>query len=1123
MPLQLVLGEAGSGKSEYCIQKALLCEQKKKRVIMIVPEQYSHQGETAFLKQRGYIHDDFLVTSFGRLAKKMIGSSGISRKSLDQAGKAMLTLKAANRCKGKLQFFHTFLENRGYLQLFADAISEFKKGQVTPEMLTSAAAKTKDTSFAARLSDLGLIYETYNKLLSDTAADGDDDLTLAASLCFDSDYIKNAEIFIDEFYRFTQNELAFIGACLAIGVSVTVSLCMPEFCAANSVFQSVAATKKALELAAKDNCAKILAPVVLRKSARYLSDELSHLSQALAKKNLCWETPPSDITLSIAKGKYEEVTAAAAALRRYVAETDASYRDIAVITGDYDGYSDLIQTIFPLYDIPVFADTRQDFLSHPIVLYLFSIFDLLNGITTKRVVTYMKSGFTEITEHEAFRLENFALSTALEYGDWLSDSRFLQKADSVFARQEETLCDNGEMLDVKNRLLAPILALKERMLSSKTIADRIASLVSFLEETRLREKIDQRIADFRAENQLRLADDFAEVYNILIETLQTMVQLLGSENAGISAIRAILEAGLAQKSIGVIPSVCDHVAFGDLNRSVIKNVRALFVLGANDGLFPPLPATNQLLSDSEREFLLGQNIYVTPDTKKRIADGEFSVYSAVTLCREKLYISYPIADDNGGGLRPAMFVAKLKRIFPLLSPICDLSSEEPLPQLTVASRQSAYTYVLTHMRHLSENKLANALYETLQKDERYGTRLCRAEQFLSYKNAPGSLSKDTVSRLYGDNLYGSVSRFERFAACPFSFFVEYGLKAKERKVLKVEAPDIGSLLHEIIERFSAEMIQQKKSFKTITQEEQKAITDEIIDNMFSGMFIKNIYGAGRLDALKKRLKSLVAKSVWAICRHVAMGKFEPAAFEVAFDKNGELPPVTVPLPDGGSVTMRGRIDRIDTFTHNGSLYLKVIDYKSGSKGYSLADIVNGTTLQLAVYMVAATEGFSKNNNQNTDFGGMFYFRLDDPVAEQLPNAEMQTDTLKVFKMSGLSSDDPSVIRAIDEEFSGWSFVIPVYAKTDGSISKTQSKVASAAQFDALKRHIKHTLSKIGQEIMEGNVAISPIKNGKSTPCSYCKYITICGFDPDMHRYRKAEHFTSDEEIWEKIQEDKNQK
>ena len=1118
MSLQFVLGRSGSGKSEYCIKKALQAKSEKKRVIMIVPEQYSHQGESAFLKESGYIHDDFLVISFGRLAKKLIAGSGISRKALDRAGKAMLTLKAVNQCKNKLKFFHSSAEGQGYLRLFADAISEFKKGQVAPEHLFSAAEKAPDPLFSARLYDLAYIYEAYNQLLSGSITDTDDDLTLAASLCFDSTYIKDAEIFIDEFYRFTQNELTLIAAFLSVGANVTITLCMPSSILPYSVFQSVYRTKKALEQAAESVGVDIKDAVVLEQSARYLSQELSRLEYTLSQKIVPWENTTADISVSVFKGKYEEVVALAAAIRKYVAESGAAYRDIAVITGDYDGYSDLIQSIFPLYDIPIFADTRQDFLGHPIVLYLFSVFDLLGGIRTKRVIAYMKSGFADISDSDAFRLENYALSTALEYGDWLNDSRFLQKANSVFDKEEDA-CDSAELLDIKNRLLAPILSLKEQMGASKTIHDRIKALVSFLEATRLQEKINQRICDFQAQGNLRLADEYGEVYNILIETLHTMTQLLGDESAGVSAIRAILEAGLAQKSIGVIPSVYDHVAFGDLNRSVIKNVRALFVIGANDGIFPPMPTTNALLTDSEREFLLSNGISVTPDTKKRIADGEFSVYGAVTLCREKLHLSYPVADDSGNGLRPAMLIAKLKRIFPKLLVSYDLDADVSQAQNMVASKQSAYTYVLTNMRTLSENKLADKLFKALQNDDVYGPRLHRAEQFLQYQNAAGRLSRNTVSRLYGDNLYGSVSRFERYAMCPFSFFVEYGLKAKERKVLKVEAPDIGSLLHEIIERFSEEMGRQNKSFRTIDAKEQKQITDALIDEMFSVMFIKNIYSAGRLDALKKRLQSLVSKSVWAICRHVAMGKFEPAAFEVAFDKNGELPPVTVPLPDGSTLTMRGRIDRIDTFLHEGTLYLKVIDYKSGSKGYSLADIFNGTTLQLAVYMVAATEGFSATGTADAGFGGMFYFRLDDPVADGAPETETsEADALKVFKMSGLASDNPAVIRAMDDELSGWSCVIPVYLKSDGTISQTQSKTASLAQFDDLKRYIKRTLSKIGQEIMDGNVEISPIKSAKGLPCTYCKYVSVCGFDTSTHRCRRAEQFSSDEEIWEQIRE-----
>lgn len=1116
MSLQFVLGPAGSGKSEYCIKKAAQDETEGKRVLMIVPEQYSHQGESAFLKEKGYIYDDFNVTSFARLAKKMIDDAGLAQQTAGSVGKAMLILKALRACKKKLVFYRSATDKRGYIQLFMDTVSELKKGQVTPEALRSAASETTDRLFAARLTDLSYIYEEYNKLLSGSMSDSDDDLTLMASLCFDSEYIKHAEIYIDEFYRFTQNELFCIEMFLAAGSSVTVSLCMPGARVhANSVFQSVNKTKISLERIAKSAGTRLCPPVVLTGAPRFLSEELAVLEQATAGKRVKPSSAvPNDVSLYIAKGKYEEVVQVAASIKKFVTKTGASYRDIAVIAGDYDGYADLVQSVFPMYEIPVFADTRKSFLSHPIVLYLFSLFELLTGITTKRVIAYMKSGFADITEEEAFRLENYALAGAVEYQDWLDDDRFLRKANSVFDKEDVQTTQNTDMLAVKNRLLTPVMQLKDVLIQSKTVAKRIAALTAFFETTHLQEKIDQKIERFQTIGLLRQADEYADVYGILIDTIDMMADLLGEETIGLSGMRAMLEAGLSQRSIGVIPTVYDQVSFGDLNRSVIKNVRALYLLGVNDGIFPPTPASDAMLSDSEREFLLSKGIAVAPDTKKRIADGEFSVYAAVNICREKLFVSYPVANDEGSGLRPATFVSKLKRIFPELRTINELQAEEQSPETTVASKQSAYTYVLTHMHEMNTNQTAKALFDELMKDEDYSERLFRAQQFAQYTNIAGALSRDTVTRLYGSNLYGSVSRFERYAACPFSFFVEYGLKAKERKVLKVEAPDIGTLLHEVIERFSAEIKKQNKLFRTITLDEQRAITDEIVDKLFGTMFIKNMYGAGRLEALKKRLKSLVSKSIWAICEHIARGDFEPMAFEVHFDKNGDLPPVDVTLPGGFDVTISGRIDRIDTFSHNGNLYLKIIDYKSGKKGYSLADIFNGTTLQLAVYMLAASEGISKKTGEHAGFGGMFYFRIDDPVLDGSPDTEVDSaDALKPFKMSGLASDNTDVIRAMDRDVKGWSAVIPVYLKADGTVSKSQSNTAGVNEIEKLKRYIKNTLSKIGQEIISGKVDICPTKNGKMLPCSYCRYGAVCGFDPDIHPCRKAAVFESDEEIW----------
>lgn len=1112
MSLQFVYGRSGSGKSEYMLKRASILETEGRRILMIVPEQYSHQGESAFLKEKGYICDTFNVTSFARFAKKIIGNVK-NKKTLDSAGKAMMTLKAVSSCRDKLLYYKASCENQGYIKLFMDAISEFKKGGVTPDMLFSASRIAEEKSFSARLNDLALILEEYNKFISYDFLDADDDLILAAGCIKENAEIKETEIFIDEFFRFTQNEIILISSFLAVGASVTISIPMPVCPAKSSVFKSCEYTKDVITKIANDLGAKILPPVILEESKRHKSQELICLEKATSGERVMFDKETKDISLYVAKGRYEEVIYTAAAIRKYVAQNDALFNEIAIITGDYDGYSDLVKSVFEMYDLPIFLDSRREFLSHPIVLYLFSVFDLLSGISTEKVVSYMKSGFADITEDEAFRLENYALSGAIEYNDWLSDERFIRKARGIFSQEQSENKEGEKLVGVKNKLFAPILALKEKITKSKSALSRINAIVSFLDATGFQEKIEKKASDFRKKNMGRNADEYAEVYNILMETLGMMAEVLGDKNIGLSGIRGVLEAGLSQKSIGVIPSVYDSISYGDLNRSVIKNVRALFVLGANDEIFPPMAQTGVLLSDSERDFLNLNGVWVAPNTKKRIADGEFSVYSAVNTPREKLFVSYPVSDDNGTGLRPAMFISKLKRVFPKLKIESDLQNDEQGLEVTVASKQSAYTYLLTHIDKINVDKTITAIYDFLSCDSEYKEKLKTAIAYSKYKNTAGRLSDETIIKLYGNTLYGSVSRFERYSACPFSFFIEHGLKAKERKVLKIEAPDMGSLLHEIIERFSLEIYKRGLSFKTIEMEEQREITDRITDELLGLGFIKNMYSEGRLSALSRRLKSLVSKSVWAICSQARMGDFEPSHFEASFDINGNLPPVKVLLPDGGEIIMRGRIDRIDTLAKDGKLYVKIIDYKSGSKGYSLSDIFNGTTLQLAVYTVAATEGLAKNSA----FGGMFYFKLNDPVFEGMPDAEADdVKLLKTFKMSGLSTDDVDVIRAMDNDFSGWSSVIPVYLKADGTVSKASSKTASNEQFETLKKYIKNTVSKIGQEILKGNVDISPVRDGDFSPCTYCIYASVCGFDPNEHRCRMAKKFESDDEIWEEM-------
>lgn len=1114
--LKFVLGKAGSGKSEYITNEAIKTHELGKNAIIIVPEQYSHEREMQMLAKTGYICESLNVTSFNRLANRLIKDSGIKRKKADTTAKAMILSRALSKCRTKLCYFKNAEEKSGYIDLFLGAISEFKRGQIMPETL-SVASKDAPDFLSSRLSDLSLIYEEYNKLLDEKTADGDDDITLLASLCFGNEYIKNSTIYIDEFFRFTQNEFFCIESFLSSGADVVVSLCMSENASENSIFSSVLKTKKALEKCAKSAGANLQLPHVLEDVKRFSSPELKALERAMSGEFIEYSEKSKDITLDIFKNRYDEIASVATKIKRLVKD-GYSYRDIAIITGDYDGYSDIVKSTFSASCIPVFCDTRKKFLDHPIVIFLFSVFDLLEGITTDKVCAYMKSGFSDIERCDASRLENYALSCAINYNDWLDDERFLKKSKSIFSEEADSGEEGQHQLEIKNKLLSPIVLLKEKISSSKNVSDRVVALEEFFAQIHFEEKIIKKAKAFEEQGMLSLADEYTESYNIIKETLDTLQKTLGDENTGISALKKIMTAGFSQKSIGIIPKVYDSVSFGDINRSVIKNVKALFLIGVNEGLFPTLSSGSGILSDEEREYLASLGISVAPDSKKMIEATEFSLYESVNTAKNKIFVSYPI-DNDGKGLRPASFISKLKRVFKNLSIRSYLKDDILTPELSVSSRQSAYSYVLTYIKDLDKNPLAKKLCDELMRDEEYKAKLERAIKFSQYENTAGKLSDEAVSSLYGKNMTGSVSRFERFSACPFSFFVEYGLRAKERKVLKVESPDVGSLLHEVVERFSKAVLEKELSFKTIQKSQQKEICDEIIDEMFSAMMIKKVFSEGRINALKTRLKSLVAKSVWAICEHVKRGEFEPTAFELSFDRNGDIEPVTVTLPTGEEITMIGRIDRIDTFNHEGKLYLKIIDYKSGNKAYSLSDIFNMTTLQLSVYMIATTEnakGILGEGEPN--FGGMFYFKLDDPIQNGMPDSEYDDEkALKGFKMSGLLSDNESVVSAMDSSLSsGWSAIIPVYKLKDGGVSKNQSKVATIEQYEKLKRYVKDAITKIGKEIISGNIDIKPVRDGNLSPCSYCKYRVVCGFDPEIHPCRYTKSFLRDEEIWNEM-------
>ncbi|MBR5157669.1 MAG: helicase-exonuclease AddAB subunit AddB [Clostridia bacterium] len=1123
MSVRIIRGAAGTGKSTMLLKLIEKQAQAGEKAMLIVPEQFSHIAETQLINTVGYLSPNIQATSFARLAKRLLSESGRLGLAIDAAGKNMLMASVLLKKSKELTVFKGASEKSGFITALLDLISDFKRAQISSEQLLEYSQNEKNVLFSQKLSELGELYKSYEEVLGRNFVDNEDNVTKLAQLIREENPLKDFTIYIDSFFRFTANELDVISSMLENEINVVVSVCAPERVnGAGNIFKPCIDTEQRILNIAKKCGADVLENVYLNEKHRFLNSvELAHLeSQLYSYPNEIYNEKTKDISLFVAANPYNEVVYLATKIRKAVLKGNLRYRDIAIIAGNLELYGDIIKNVFPAYDIPVFTDTRHELLSHPVMLMLFSVFAMISGgFKTQDVIAFCKTGYSGLSQDETDRLENYALLGHIEHYDWLDDERFLKRARMVFESEQEINEDERaeaeEMLAVKNKLLLPVLALKQAFSESKEVRARAEALFVFFEEISLRETIENQVEKFKQNGLLELADEYADVYNILIETLDQLVLCIGDEKMGTDRLKTILENGFSQHSVGIIPSACDQVFLGDVNRSLVKNVKLVFLAGVQDGAFPPVVLNSGILTDAERISLNQNGFEVAPDTKKMTFDNRFLVYSAVNIGTKEVHISYAVADFNGKGLRPSSFIARIKKLFPNLTINSELLDAEQDPEKSIASKQSAYNYLIGRLSDDSE--CIKELTDVLCEDEEYINQLNQAREHSRFVNTAQPLTKENVEALYGKNLKGSISRFEKFSGCPFAYFVQFGLKAKERKLLEIDTPDIGWLLHSVIDEFSKYMQKNGESYKQMTRERCEQIVDELVAKMTKNMFIENLYSKNKLAVLIKRLKQMVMKSVWVICEHIKRGEFEPCGFEVAFDENGEMPPVVINLPTGETITLAGRIDRIDKYSDGTNLYIRIIDYKSGNKEFSLNDIFNKLSLQLAVYLTAVCDGGEKLLGDAPKPAGMFYFRLSDPIVSSMETSEekLAEEVIKKYKMSGMVLSDSDIIRAMDSGISGFSKIIPVRLNKDGQIIESSSKCASLSQMEKLQKYMKRTVAEIGRGILKGNTDISPCLNGKQSACTYCKFKSVCGFDSSHNRFRYMPNL-SDEEIWSKI-------
>lgn len=1136
MGLRIIYGRAGCGKSTFCLNeiKANLESGQAHRHIIIVPEQFSYQAEKRLIKALGASGINGVeVLSFGRLSHRVLAEvGGIVRKHINAAGKSILVYSIMEGLKEQLRVFGKAAGQRGFINTLCSTFSEFKRYNITPEAVAALDMSDMGQQLKDKLYDIGLIYEAFEKRLHDKYIDSEDDISLLADKLMQSRLFDGCEIWLDEFSGFTPQEYVVIGKLMLKAVRVNVTLCTDILAdgmaleEADAFLPAKAAAAKLKKIAA-DTGTEVELPVALKCGGVKYNNELAFLEANLyTYYHSAYKENTQYLSIYEAPNMYEEVESTARDILKKCREDGLRYRDIAVLTGDLALYEKVIRVIFSEYGIPCFIDRKKDITGHPMVLLVLSALEILtSNWHYEAVFRYLKTGLTGIPDQELDLLENYVLANGIKGSswtkeeDWNSTLGYNTTKPGVGPYVVEML----ERVNTARRAAAaPLQRLYGKIKGKCSGKEFCTALYEFLDELGIPERLEGLVQHFTELGELDKAQEYSQVWNMLLELLDQVVEAMGDVKAKAETFLEILSVGFGEYNIGLIPPALEQVLVGSLERSKSHDVKAIYILGANDGLFPVPFKQEGILSDRDREVMAGLGMELAPDTRGRTFEQQYLVYTALTAPSEYLRLSFCAADRDGRALRPSMIISRLKRLFPNISFKSGMTagSAGSSAEAYISAPVPTFNGLVAAMRQSYEGRYTDPLWrivaEWYSNRKEWQDKYARAAAGFNYTNQVEYIRQDRVRKLYGNTIHTSVSRLERYASCPFSYYVEYGLNAKERRIMKMNAPDMGSFMHNVIDRFSKVVAQGNIGWRKLEKDwcaEQVAlIVDELVQDIAGSVFLSS----SRYKYLADRLKRVLTRAVWLIAEHIKRSSFEPVGYELGFGEGEKLPPITLELPGGGTMVLTGRIDRLDCLETAEGKYFRIVDYKSGSKQFKLADVYYGLQLQLITYLDAAGGSLKQEDGKPVLPAGVLYFRLDDPIVlggRGASEEEIEKAIMKELKMKGLLLADVRIIKEMDTGMDGDSLIIPARINKGGELGR--SSAATAEQFELAKRHVKKLLIRLGEEMLKGDISISPYRRKRMTACAYCGYLSICQFDTSLegNSYRNL-YDKKDEEVWE---------
>ena len=1125
MSLRFYFGPSGSGKShriyEEIMQRA--AQEPGRNFLIIVPDQFTMQTQKDLVMRSdrgGILNID--VLSFGRLSHRILEEVGTKEMPvLDDTGKSLVLQKIAADLKEQLPAMGSLLHKQGYIHEVKSAISEFMQyGISTQDMDKLIASAEKRGALAMKLRDLKTLYRGFQDYIRDHFITTEETLDVLRRSLVKSKILPDSVVIFDGFTGFTPIQNRLIQELMRVCEETIVAVTIGE---EEDPYQ-MDGEQKLFHLSKKTvaDLVKLAAEAeVTRGEDVFVKGGPNRFTEAPAlcylEQNLFryqyepYTEKQCEIRMFEALSPREEVHQTALYIRKLIREEGLTYRDIAVVIGDLEGYASYVETEFGQLEIPCFLDRTRGIVLNPMIEYIKSALQLyIRDFSYDTVFHFLRSGMADISREEIDELENYVIRTGAR-GYRTYSRLFTRKTEEMQqgSGQEDTERAE-ETMERLNRIRQQFADTVEilHMAPRAKAGEYVDHLYDFLEQNQVQQKLLNYQQRFEQEGDLAKAREYAQIYRLVMDLLDQIYELLGEEEISLQEFADILEAGFGEITVGTIPQNVDRIVVGDMERTRLKQVKVLFFLGVNDGNIPKNASKGGIISDMDREFLIESGTEMAPSPRQQMYIQRLYLYLNMTKPSERLYLSYAKVNSDGKGIRPSYLIDTVRKLFPQLA-VEYPQNRSRLEQ--IEGRQEGARYLAEELREYADGTLREEerqdfylMYRAYEADPEGRDRLTAAA-FRRYKES--GLSRIVARALYGRQLENSVSRLETYAACACRHFLQYGLSLQEREEFGFEVSDMGNVYHAVLENFAGKLAESGRTWWDFDENFATQAIKEAVEGYAATYGETVLYSSARNEYAITRMSRILTRTVLTLQQHLKQGSFQPDDYELSFRFAENLDSIHVDLSEEEKMHLQGRIDRIDVSEDAEHVYVKVIDYKSGNKKFDLAALYYGLQLQLVVYMNAAMELESrKHPDKEIVPAALLYYHIDDPTIEtpvELTQEQINEEILTKLRMNGVVNSDPAVVERLDRFLQDKSKVIPVEKKKDGSFS-ARSGILSREELHVVSAYVDTKIRQIGREILDGKIAANPYEKGNEEACTYCAYKKVCGFDGSIPGYEKRQ-------------------